>query len=241
MAPRIRRSFRLRFSSWDSDAQEQGSRESNQERYVRKGQIVSIAFFLLLGTQATMAQSVPAFELAGGYSYMHFNSNLPYLNGENLNGGGGAAVFNITKWLGIKADLMDYGFGSGWSSTLHQLGYVGPAGANLFTYQFGPQIKWRPHKWQPYVQTLYGGAHSGGFASVLKARGDGSSMLLGGGATNAFAMEIGGGVDIPVSKTVQIRPVEIDYQLTRFGYKAYSANQNNFKYFGGINFTFGEK
>jgi hypothetical protein len=208
---------------------------------VRKGQIIYFAFLLLLGIQAAMAQSVPAFEVSGGYSYMHFNTNLLVLNSQNLNGGGGAAVFNITNWLGIKADFMDYGFGSGWSNTLHQLGYVGPAGANLFTYQFGPQIKWRPHQWQPFVETLYGGAHSSGFASVLRARGDGSSLLLGGGAPNAFAMEVGGGLDIPISKAVQIRPVEVDYQLTRFGYKAYSANQNNFKYFGGINFTFGQR
>ena len=54
-------------------------------------------------------------------------------------------------------------------------------------------------------------------------------------------MEVGGGIDIPLSKTIQIRVAEVDYQLTRFGYKNYSANQNNFKYFGGINFTLGEK
>jgi Outer membrane protein beta-barrel domain len=208
---------------------------------VKKGHIVFIAFLFLLGGQAAMAQSVPAFEVAGGYSYMNFHSNLPSLTSENLNGGGGAVVFNVNSWFGIKADLMDYAFGSAWSTTLHELGFVGPAGANLFTYQFGPQIKWRAHKWQPFVETLYGGAHSKGFASVLQARGNGTNLLVGGGNHNAFAMEIGGGLDIPLSKTIQVRPVEVDYQLTRFGYKAYSANQNNFKYFGGINFTFGQR
>jgi len=54
-------------------------------------------------------------------------------------------------------------------------------------------------------------------------------------------MEIGGGLDIPLSRIIQIRPVELDYQLTRFGFQNFSANQNNFKYFAGINLTFGEK
>lgn len=202
---------------------------------------LAVVLILLLGILPASAQSLPVAEVAGGYSYMHFNSNLPYLNGENLNGGGGAAVINLNSWIGIKLDFMGYAFGSGWSNTLHQLGYVGPAGANLFTYQFGPQIKWRNHKWQPFIESLYGGAHSKGFASALKARGDGSNVLTGNGTSNAFAMEVGGGVDIPVSKTIQIRAAEVDYQLTRFGYKNYSANQNNFKYFGGINFTLGEK
>ena len=77
---------------------------------------------------------------------------------------------------------------------------------------------------------------------MLKAKGDGTYQLTGGGGNNnAFAMELGGGLDIMLSRTVQIRPVEVDYQLTRFGYKTYSANQNNFKYFAGINFTLGGK
>ena len=208
---------------------------------MRKGHLVSIVFLLLLSVQAAMAQSVPAFEVAGGYSYMNFHSNLPYLTSENLNGGGGGVVINVNSWIGIKAEFMDYEFASGWANTLHQLGYVGPASTNLFTYQFGPQIKWRAHKWQPFVESLYGGAHSKGYASVLRARSDGSNLLQGGGTPNAFAMEVGGGIDIALSKMVQVRPVEVDYQLTRFGYKYYSANQNSFKYFGGVNFTFGQK
>ena len=120
------------------------------------------------------------------------------------------------------------------------MGYVGPASANLVTYQFGPQFKKHSGKLQPFVETLYGVAHSHGYASVLRARGNGTNQLQGGGDNNnAFAMEIGGGLDIVLSRTVQIRPVEVDYQLTRFGYKNFSANQNNFKYFAGINFTLG--
>jgi len=38
---------------------------------------------------------------------------------------------------------------------------------------------------------------------------------------------------------VQLRPAEVGHQLTCFGYKTYSTNQNNFKYFAGINFTVG--
>ena len=137
---------------------------------------------------------------------------------------------------------MGYAFASGWSHRLQELGYVGSAGSSLFTYQFGPQIKRHSGKLQPFVQTLYGVAHSNGYARVLAAKGSGTYLLNAGGASStAFAMELGGGLDIPLSRTVQLRPVEVDYQLTRFGYKNFSANQNNFKYFGGINFTLGGK
>ena len=203
--------------------------------------IVVIGFAFLL-TAVSIAQDFPRVELAGGYSYINFHPNLPALTSQNLNGGGGSFVYNIVDWLGIKADFMDYGFGSGWTTKLHNLGYTGSASANLFTYQFGPQIKRHKGKFQPFGETLFGAAHSNGYASALKAKGDGTYVLISGaGSSNAFAMEMGGGLDITLSKTVQIRPVELDYQLTRFGYKTFSANQNNFKYFAGINFTLGGK
>jgi hypothetical protein len=208
---------------------------------VRKSYCLAVVLILLTGALSLAAQSLPVAEVAGGYSYINFHPNLPSLTSQNLNGGGGAVVYNLNDWLGIKAELMDYAFSSNWSGTLHELGYVGSVGSNLFTYQFGPQIKKHSGKLQPFIESLYGGAHSGGVAAVLKARGDGSNLLVAGGSSNAFAMDIGGGLDIPISKTIQIRPVEVDYELTRFGYRNYSANQNNFKYFGGINFTLGEK
>ena len=51
-------------------------------------------------------------------------------------------------------------------------------------------------------------------------------------------------MDIALSEHIQIRPVEVDYLLTHFGsnhFAGYSSTQNNFKYFGGINFTLGGK
>jgi len=197
---------------------------------------------VLLPAVAVRAQSVPRLEVAVGYSYMYFHTDLPQPSTHSLNGGGISLVYNATSWLGLEAQMNGYSFGQSWSDTLHRLGYVGPAGANMFTYQFGPQLKKHSGRWQPYVSTLYGVAHSGGYASALRAKGSGTYILTsGGGNSTAFAMEVGGGLDIRLSKTVQLRAAEVDYQLTRFGYQAYSANQNNIKYFGGINFTLSPK
>jgi hypothetical protein len=55
-------------------------------------------------------------------------------------------------------------------------------------------------------------------------------------------MEFGGGLDIPLSSHVQIRPVEVDYLYTNFSsnHVVHIANrQNSFKYFAGVNFTLG--
>ncbi len=209
---------------------------------MRNRSCVYIVWFVFVFTLVAAAQTFPKVELAGGYSYMNFHPNVVQLTTLNLNGGGGAFVYNITDWLGIKADFMGYTFGSGWNRKLQELGYIGSTSGNLFTYQFGPQIKKHTGKLQPFGQTLYGVAHSNGYAAVLRAKADGTYQLTSaGGNNNAFAMEMGGGLDIVLSRIVQIRPVEIDYQLTRFGAKNFIANQNNFKYFAGVNLTLGGK
>ena len=204
--------------------------------------ILYILWFVLLAPAAASAQSLPQFEASAGYSYMDFHANVPQLTSQSFNGGGAAAVWNALSWLGIKAEFTGYDFGSGWTNKLRELGYTGSAGTSMFLYQFGPQIKRHSGKFQPYFHSLYGIAHSQGYAAVLRAKGSGTFVLTpSGGNETAFAMELGGGLDIPIATHVQLRPAELDYQLTRFGYRNFSANQNNFKYFGGVNFTFGSK
>ena len=69
---------------------------------------VTIAAVLLVLSVGAIAQEIPRYELAGGYSYMNVNPNISQITSQNFNGGGGAAVFNLTPLLGIKADFMGY-------------------------------------------------------------------------------------------------------------------------------------
>src|SRR5438067_1314026 len=51
---------------------------------------------------------------------------------------------------------------------------------------------------------------------------------------------ISGGINIPLSKPISIRPAQFDLVLTRFGsaFTAGNNNQSNFRYNGGIVFRF---
>jgi tryptophanase len=112
---------------------------------------------------------------------------------------------------------------------------------NLFTYMFGPQLKMHKGKFQPFGEALFGAAHTNLDANLCKVVGNCGS---GNGSNNGFAMEFGGGLDVPITKSIQFRPVEVDYLYTHFGSNhiaGASASQNNFKYVVGVNFTFGGK
>ena len=63
---------------------------------------------MLLTALMSVAQEVPVAEVVFGYSLINVHPNIPQFTSFNLNGGGGAFVYNLTPWIGVKADLMGY-------------------------------------------------------------------------------------------------------------------------------------
>jgi hypothetical protein len=201
---------------------------------------------LLLGL-AAWAQEFPRAEIGVDYSYNRYSPSAPYSKGHSLNGGGGSATFNINEYLGIKMDLQGYGsnhtkFNIAPNSTFPS-GLQGDVQGNLFTYLFGPQIKVRAHHFQPYGHLLFGGAHTNVYGNAFKilcqplAQGCGLRKAP---TAEAFAMEFGGGLDIPINKVISFRPAEVDYLLTRFDNPISGTNnQNNFTYQVGVVFNLG--
>jgi hypothetical protein len=201
---------------------------------------------LLLGVTA-WAQEFPRAEVGVDYSYARYAPSAPYSQGHSLNGGGGELNINFNEYLSVKMDLQGYGsnintFNIAPNATF-PLGASGRVSGNLFTYLFGPQIKVRAHRFQPYGHLLFGGAHSNVYGNAFHTI---CQPIVGGcdfskaPASNAFAMDFGGGVDIPVHKNISIRPAQFDYLLTRF-HNPFTGdnNQNNFRYSAGIVFAFG--
>ena len=134
-----------------------------------KKSIVLIAVSLLF-TLAAVAQDVPKFEVPVGFSFVNVHPDITQLTSFNMFGGGGGFVYNVTPWIGIKADFAGYTQGSGLKNQLTSLGYAGQANGNVFTYMFGPQIKKHSGKFQPFGEALFGAAHSNLYARSTTRR-----------------------------------------------------------------------
>ncbi len=191
---------------------------------------------LVIGSGMSKAQDYPKAEVSFGYSFINVHPDFPQISSYNLDGGGAAFVYNATHLFGIKAEFMDYTGGGG--AQLRKFGYTGNVSGNLFSYEFGPQIKKHSGKIQPFGEALFGAAHTGTYGTIYNAI---HGIQAAGNSNNSFAMELGGGLDIPVNRVISIRPVEVDYLLTKFSANNISATQNNFRYFGGVVLTFGGK
>jgi len=195
----------------------------------------------------TWAQEFPRAEIGADYSYARYAPSASHTQGLSLNGGGGTAVYNFNQYLGIKMDLQGYGSNSiTWNippGPNFPQGGIFKAQGNLFTYLFGPQVKFRTPKFQPFAHLLFGGAHSNvygnAFSTICQPIASAKCSFRGAPSGNGFAMAFGGGVDIPIGKAVSFRPAEVDYLLTNFENQFNNSNQNNFRYSAGINFNIG--
>jgi hypothetical protein len=95
---------------------------------------------------------------------------------------------NFKHFLGITGD-----FSGGYTSRR--------TSSNVYTYTVGPVLTARLPIVQPFVHALFGGA-----------------TISGGGASDsAFAMMVGGGLDIGLRKGIGIRLVQADWLMTQFG------------------------
>ena len=204
---------------------------------MRKALLVGLV--LLVSGKAALGQHLG--ELTGNYSYMHYVpvGNLPT---ANLNGGGGSAVLYFGGFFGLKAEVEGYAsqninFNFPPGSIRCPSGCTGTAQANLFTGNFGPQIKIRIKRVQPFFEGLVGGAHTNFYQNVHK---NCSGCTFGSPGDWALDVVLGGGVDIKVTSHLAIRPIEADYFLTRFinNLTTGNNNQNNFRYQAGLVFEF---
>jgi hypothetical protein len=110
---------------------------------------------------------------------------------------------------------------AGWNASLtgnfkHVLGITGDfsgvyksrtTNTSVYTYTVGPVLTARLPVVQPFVHALFGGA----------------TVSSGGVHDNAFAMLVGGGLDLGFRKGIGFRLVQADWIMTKFG----DQTQNN--------------
>lgn len=209
-----------------------------------------LASVLLFGTTA-FAQDYAKVEVYGDYSYARFNpENSNIVSGLSLNGGGGGVTVYVNHWLGIIGDFQGYAtagnrtftFPAGIANSPCPAGCTAKSSGDAFSYNVGPILKYRAEHFEPFVETQFGGVHSNTYSNLQHnlCVNPGTCLSTLTPSNNAWDFIIGGGIDIPLSKSIAIRPAQFDFVLTRFGngFTGGNNNQSNFRYNGGIVFRF---
>jgi hypothetical protein len=109
---------------------------------------------IAIGGRARSETSVPKAEIAFEYSFINVHPEYPKISSSNINGGGAAFVFNVTRAIGIKAEFMGYTGGGG--AQFEKAWLYREREWNFFNYVFGPQIKKHSGRFQPFGEALFG-------------------------------------------------------------------------------------
>jgi opacity protein-like surface antigen len=177
-----------------------------------------LAVVSLFGTTA-QAQDPPKVDIFAGYSYVRENPSTSGVSSFSLNGGSASFAYNANHWLSGVAD-----FGAYHNGNILNTGTSG----TLSTYLFGPRVSYRHSgRITSFGEVLFGVAHAG------------SSIAGASGSDNAFAMSLGAGVDYKLTDRFAIRPIKVDYLMSRFPETGTGGNtQNNLRVSTGIVFQF---
>jgi len=200
---------------------------------MRKASILAIILMLPLFLKA---QDTPKTEVFGGYSYLH-NS------GSNFNGWEGQGTLNLTPFFGLTFDASGHYHTASAFSPITGVSFS--ANQRLYNFLAGPTVTARFNKFSVFGHGLFGAAHSSlGAGLTLPIVGGISTGVT---SANAFAMALGGGLDLNLTKHFAIRAVQADYLYTRFNAldaltfglsTSSSGHQNSFRYSAGIVFRF---
>ncbi|HKW31493.1 MAG TPA: hypothetical protein VJN92_00700 [Candidatus Acidoferrum sp.] len=176
---------------------------------VRPALDIALVLSLVLFSSAPLPAQ-DKFEVFGGYSYFRASVSetgvllcpgppcptITVSSHPSLNGWEGSFEYKPAKEIAIEADFGGY-YGS-------LPGSSGGGSLHTHTYLFGPRV-FLPGRISPFVHVLAGGAHQSSGSGIS---GNFSFPVH---SANAFAIDLGGGVDVDVTERVRIRPIQLDY------------------------------
>ena len=175
-----------------------------------------------------MAQRFQGLEIFGGYAYLKDNLSstyspfyltaTPFGNDFGINGWQASVTENATDWLGITQEF------GGFYGTERLQGLDNHF--SMFSILSGPRLSYPRLKGvTPFAHALFGYDHTTVSLAASNLSVSGSS----------YAMALGGGMDVKVSRHLAVRLFQADYYLTR----DFGSSQNNLRFSAGIVFRLG--
>ena len=178
---------------------------------------------LLSLTTAAVAQQKPFNTIDGSITFSELRANAPVGGCGCFWMAGGTGEISYPVWRNFSAVAEVAG---------HTTGHIPDfnTGLSLLSGMGGVRLRVPNHtRFQPFVQALFGGVH--GFDSYFPA----PVGKLPTGYDTSFALAVGGGLDVTISKHVWIRALKADYNYSALR-NLQGDNQNQLRIGAGILF-----
>ena len=184
---------------------------------------LAIACCLVFATSAA-GQSLSRLEAGANYNYARTNAAPGDCGCINLQGGSAWVTFNLIRSFDLVGEVAS-----------QHAANISPFAADLTLTSYMGGVRYQRNtnaRLSPFVQVLAGGAHANG------SMAPGTSGIP--GSSNAFAMAVGGGIDLRLLQHVALRLIQADYYYTRFP-NGVNDRQNNLRIGVGVVVRFGSR
>jgi opacity protein-like surface antigen len=194
----------------------------NRSRKVLPMRFLLSVVLLALLASTLFAQDKPNYELFGGYSYILADTDARIdlnrfgaagsakVDKAHLHGWNASVAANPTGWLGIVADFSGhYGDAEATATNGASVQRVGIP-LRVHNFLFGPRLSYRGDNVTAFGHVLLGVSR---LDVPLNAAVAGVPGSIG---ETAFALAVGGGVDVKLTDRVWLRPIQADALLTRY-------------------------
>ena len=168
-------------------------------------------------------------ELGGNVSVLGADTKGAFNNDKSRDGLIGFNIqgaYNISRFWGLKAD-------SSYFQKQFEAGNVDLT-SRLFQVEGGIKLQDNATitRFRPFAQALIGVAHASKFPRVLQENSSGRVVTVLSGTGPAFAL--GGGLDIRLTKKLELRALQVDYNPVRLKKESF----HNVRLGIGLNFRF---
>jgi opacity protein-like surface antigen len=204
--------------------------------------IAGVCFLLPL---CAKAQETPSVEVYGGYSFLHAET------GRDLHGWNGSVAANLNKWFGLVVDVSGHYDSNSTNLVvtipdfptlpgLPPFAFRVKMDTKIHTIMVGPRVSYRKiEKITPFAHALFGVSRT---HTEVESQSTGFESFSSDNDTT-FAMAIGGGLDVNLSKSLALRVIQADYLYKRIGFERFGSDDihHNLRASVGIVFRFGGK
>src|SRR5262245_38426899 len=164
--------------------------------------LIGVVAILMVSSMRSFAQDGhPGLEVYGTYSLLR--ADIDAFNNESLQGWGAGVQWNPFRVVGLAAEVTgNYGSTNVLSRTVP--GSTTKVGTNVYMYLVCPRASWRTRPFTLFAHSLFGFA-------TLDANEATNCVVCTSITNNKFAMALGGGIDINLTKGLAIRAGQFDY------------------------------
>jgi hypothetical protein len=190
--------------------------------FINMKKIIPIFSFILATNLMAAGQDYKKGEFFAGFSHGQVDDStgrfmadrdIRETGAAKFNGANFAAVYNVSRYVGIKADVSATYNGGDFSIPNGASTVSGTSRNSLYNFLGGVQFKDNSsdRRVKPFGHLLVGGAHARTEVDATCTPVCTTPFILPGGNETGFAGAFGGGVDVKLNDRFDLRVVQLDY------------------------------